>query len=160
MYRLAFTAVVIKWQNVATFLHMASRQVAKAILSFLGLIVQSAIIDESELSKLAYEWPSERRNLLNGLKTTRANRNRVGCCCAGSVPPSPPLPRWWRRRDRVKQQGPHTYQKANPVGINRGSRARCALRLRFLQRANSNPSSLDIQVKTRHPAFLGDYLDA
>jgi hypothetical protein len=31
MYRLAFTAVV---------------QVAKAILSFLGLIVQSAIIDE------------------------------------------------------------------------------------------------------------------
>src|SRR5271155_4373983 len=24
----------------------------------------------------------------------RANRNRVGCCCAGSVPPSPPLPRW------------------------------------------------------------------
>jgi hypothetical protein len=46
MYRLAFTAVVIKWQNVATFLHMASRQVAKAILSFLGLIVQSAIIDE------------------------------------------------------------------------------------------------------------------
>ena len=34
-----------------------------------------------ELSKLAYEWPSERRNLLNGLKRTRANRNRVGCCC-------------------------------------------------------------------------------
>jgi hypothetical protein len=38
MYRLALTAVV---------------QVAKAILSFLGLIVQSAIIDESELRKLA-----------------------------------------------------------------------------------------------------------
>jgi hypothetical protein len=27
----------------------------------------------AELSKLAYEWPSERRDLLNGLKRTRAN---------------------------------------------------------------------------------------
>jgi len=60
------------------------------------------------------ERPSERRNLLNALRRTRANRNRVGCCCAGSVPPPPPWQWWrWRWRDRVKQRGPHTYQKAN-----------------------------------------------
>src|ERR1700744_5181687 len=48
---------------------------------------------QPELSKLAEKRRPGRRNVLNGLKSTRANENWVGCCCADSVHPPPQMPR-------------------------------------------------------------------
>ena len=78
--------------------------------------------------KLADERPSDRRNLLNGLKRTRANRNRgwlLLCCFCPSTSTTAKVSRYpWQRwgwRDRVKQRGPTLTKKPIWTSMTGGS---------------------------------------